>query len=302
MQIELTQRQAKEFITRACTPIPPAVSAALLYEPSFTSLFRMAAHRGQAALNVDEVEHALNLSPATGAVLYIAAPAIDAMVAVLNGNHRVIRTNLRGAARHTRSLSSLLEKTFKAGANAYPLSFDNVNEEAVKWAEAHAADLVKNISDGAKDTIRRAIAANLERNISAPESAKLIRAAIGLTERDATAVANRYGELMVSDIKPLRAMKQVKAYAEKLLRTRSLTLARTEGMTASNEGQSALWINARKSGLISSDAMKTWVVADPCLICAALEGETVPVDEDFSIGANPPAHPRCQCTMGLVSA
>jgi hypothetical protein len=70
-------------------------------------------------------------------------------------------------------------------------------------------------------------------------------------------------------------------------------------MRASNEGQKQLWDQAREKGLLTGEEKKVWMTADPCPICADLEGQTVPLSEDFSIGG-PPAHPNCRCTTGLV--
>jgi hypothetical protein len=48
---------------------------------------------------------------------------------------------------------------------------------------------------------------------------------------------------------------------------------------------------------------KTWNVDGPgCPICDPLDGETVPVNKEFTGGLDgPPAHPNCECGIDLTS-
>jgi SPP1 gp7 family putative phage head morphogenesis protein len=100
----------------------------------------------------------------------------------------------------------------------------------------------------------------------------------------------------------LVARQRAEKYTQKLIRTRAQTIARTETMRASNEGQAQLWRQAQEMGLLTGKEQKVWQVADPCPICAPLDGERVGINEDFSVGQDPPLHPRCRCTFGLVAA
>ena len=72
-------------------------------------------------------------------------------------------------------------------------------------------------------------------------------------------------------------------------------------MRASNEGTAQLWKQAQERGILSLTMRKVWQTNDPCPICAPMSGERVKITEDFSIGFDPPAHPNCRCTIGMVN-
>lgn len=178
------------------------------------------------------------------------------------------------------------------------MAFDAANPEAVAWAERNAARLVTDVTRDAQAAIRTVVADGLANGVSPSETARLIRSSIGLTERDAAAVMKRQLELLSQGV--TNATERAEKYAAKLTRRRAQTIARTETMRAANEGQLQLWAQAKGAGLLNRDAKKVWITSDPCPICEELEGEEVGIEEEFSIGADPPAHPNCRCTVGLV--
>lgn len=78
-------------------------------------------------------------------------------------------------------------------------------------------------------------------------------------------------------------------------KTRATTIARTEAAAADVQGQYAGW---RASGVVAG---KEWMASDGCCDdCALLDGEIVPLDEDFPGGADCPLHPNCECAVGPV--
>lgn len=180
------------------------------------------------------------------------------------------------------------------------MAFDIANPEAIAWAEQHAAELVTDVTMEARAAIRTVVTDAFDAGMPPRETAKLIRASIGLTERDAGAVMKRQLKMLADGVDPSVATAKAEKYAAKLLRRRAETIARTETMRASNEGQAQLWKQAREKGLLPATMKKVWIAFDPCPICAPLAGETVPVDATFSIGSDPPAHPNCRCTVGLL--
>lgn len=186
------------------------------------------------------------------------------------------------------------------GPGTLAMAFDATNPEAVAWVEREAANLIVDISTEARAAIRAVVSGSFEAGISPSETARLIRSSIGLTERDAGAVVKKHLGFLAEGMDGKKAAAKAEKYADKLLASRSKTIARTETMRASNEGQEQLWAQARSKGLLDSSVKKTWIAFDPCPICAPLDGEVVGLDEDFSIGTDPPAHPNCRCTIGLV--
>ncbi|CAB4190440.1 Phage head morphogenesis domain containing protein [uncultured Caudovirales phage] len=183
------------------------------------------------------------------------------------------------------------------GPGTFAMSFDMTNPEALAWAQVRSAELVTAIQDEARATIRAIVTDGFESGMAPRDMAKLIRSTVGLTERDARAVARRFSELSADGVKD--ALVKSERYAAKLLRSRSMTIARTETMRASNEGQQQLWNQALNQGYLTGKERKTWIAADPCPICAPMDGAITGIKEQFAI-PGPPAHPNCRCTVGLI--
>jgi len=144
---------------------------------------------------------------------------------------------------------------------------------------------------------------------------------LGLTSRQADAAFNlrsliqsKPGRRLKAGKVPIRVSKggasvafterRVEQYSRRLLNQRALMIARTETMTAANEGQRQLWAQAQRQGLLAEDRLKEWIVTPDdrlCPICAPLQGETAPVGEPFPTTGKqaPPAHVMCRCAMGI---
>jgi SPP1 gp7 family putative phage head morphogenesis protein len=76
---------------------------------------------------------------------------------------------------------------------------------------------------------------------------------------------------------------------------RARMIAQTESVRAFSQGRLAV---GREYGF----TQKQWSAQDnACPVCAGVDGETVNIDSEFSIGVqSPPAHPNCQCSDDLV--
>jgi hypothetical protein len=136
--------------------------------------------------------------------------------------------------------------------------------------------------------------------------AREIRALIGLAERDALAVGNLQTTLLEDGRRPEQVERMVARYANRLLRRRAETIARTEIMTAANRGQEALWSQAVADGVLAeADWERMWLVAKDertCTVCEPLDRKRAPMLGGTFPGGivGPPVHPRCRCTTGLV--
>jgi SPP1 gp7 family putative phage head morphogenesis protein len=162
-----------------------------------------------------------------------------------------------------------LESAFRSLAPK-AFAFDKSNPAAVDWADKHAAELIDGISETTRDDIRELVAEALD------------------GEYDVAALADEISSLLGDD-------------------ARAELIARTESMTAANEGQMALWDQAQEAGLIGPNAQKEWVTAGDeklCPICDGLDGEQVGLDETFDADGEdiegPPAHPNCRCVIALA--
>ena len=104
------------------------------------------------------------------------------------------------------------------------------------------------------------------------------------------------------------AQKQADAYAQRLLKYRSETIARTEIARAVGEGQTAMWKQMVADGYLPVDAKRVWVTAldeRTCEICEPMNG----VETDIFGSWNTPngfvshpqaTHPNCRCTQGII--
>lgn len=208
--------------------------------------------------------------------------------------------------------------TFRSAKAEIGFSFDTANPSAIQYAIQHAAELVTSITRETSEAINTAIVESFRESISVAETARIIRGSIGLTETYAAAVSNLRkriaespGNLIYAGSTPIRVPfkgmpaprmdKLLRQYSDRLIRARAITIARTETIRASNEGQRLLWQQAVQKGILSGQEMRQWIAFDPCDICTGYDGEKRRLSEPFRGGlTGPPAHPNCRCTTGLV--
>ena len=214
-------------------------------------------------------------------------------------------------------------------------SFDYTSPATTAFAKKQSAQLVTNMVESQREAIRQVVAraytvgrtpAQLQTDLVAAlrlvnpttDPAKSLASLFGtnvngLTARYETAVATRAEkiakDLAKKGITGSKALEKVKKdtqkYADKLRKARARTIARTEMMTANNEGKLQSFLQMEKKGIISpKNSRKQWSTGrfDVCKICAPLNGQLQPLNKPFSTGRmTPPAHPNCRCTMMLVT-
>lgn len=310
MELQLSARTLATFAIRLAKPKAAAVSdAAARHEGAIRALIVRAARVERASVPLDELENVLGLHGGTGAPLYVIAPVLQALRDALMGEEVTYTaqhvTHVKVLEAKRKSLPDLLFDTLVSGARAklpIGMTFDATNPAAIAWAHDHAAELIKEISDHVQDAIRLTVVQSFEEGIAPRDVAKLIRSNIGLTDRDAGAVMKKQIAWLADGVAPEKATARAERYADKLLRSRADTIARTEGMRAANEGQRQLWDQAVDAGLVdAATQQKVWIATDDaCPECQEVDGETVGLDEDFSVGSDPPLHPNCRCTIGLT--
>lgn len=217
-----------------------------------------------------------------------------------------------------RPMVATLERLFVAGAQAgraalprmdLRLRFDAANPFAVAEARDHAARLVVEVTRETREAIRAVVARAFEEGIPPREAAQLIRPLVGLTTRQAQAVASLRADLIARGASRTAALREAQAYAGALLKRRALTIARTETIAASSRGQLAAWDDAARRGLIGARSRKVWITTPDdrlCPRCRPLDGKQAALDGTFvdRLGTAvkaPPLHPNCRCAIGLVS-
>jgi hypothetical protein len=205
-----------------------------------------------------------------------------------------------------------------AVANALPtgykamIRFDAVDPRAIAWAEQRAGVLIAQVTNDQREMLRRTVAQGITDQITAEELGIRLRSQIGLHSQWAMAVERATIKEMkrltkggLSEAKALdKAEKFRQRYHDKLVRTRAKNIARTEIITAQNQGRLLGWLDMVEQGVMSPTAEKEWIVGPSgwkgktvCDVCAPLNGEKRPITGSFSVGVNmPPAHPNCRCT------
>lgn len=109
-------------------------------------------------------------------------------------------------------------------------------------------------------------------------------------------------------IPPEKIDKMVSAYARKYRRHRSMNIARTESLRASNYGVQEAWRQAIEEGKVSELLVRrSWVVSKDerlCEVCSPIpkmNGKGVPFGDPFKTPNGPvmlpPIHPSCRCTV-----
>lgn len=205
-------------------------------------------------------------------------------------------------------LKGVLERT--SGALTAQPSFDRGADSIAEWAHTRSSELIVEITDASRAAVRGIIADTIASGAGYEAGAKAIQDAVGLTTSQADAVS-RFREGMEAQGLPDTIVdRRTEEYRDRQLRRRAETIARTETIAASNQGNLESWQQAIDAGIIDKDtAMKVWIVTPDdrlCDLCAPLDGVRVPFDDVFESDDGeidaPPLHPNCRCSIALVFA
>jgi SPP1 gp7 family putative phage head morphogenesis protein len=138
-------------------------------------------------------------------------------------------------------------------------SFDVTNPEVIKFIKKRAGLLIKSIGDTTLEKLKKTLAAGVDIGESIPN------------------LADRISEVFT----------EAKGY-------RSELIARTETITASNEGSLEAY---KQSGVVEK---KQWLATMDDRVRdehAAMNNEKVKLNEPFSNGEMAPSSPNCRCTI-----
>lgn len=186
--------------------------------------------------------------------------------------------------------------------------FNSEETRGLDWINTRAVELVSNVTMETMLAIREEIRIAYIEGVGVDEIADNIVDIIGLTRRHARAV-NRYrNTLLEAGASIGRANRMSKEYANRLLRWRAENIARTEVMTAANQGHLEMMKQAAEHGIIDlGSTRKEWIVTPDdrlCQYCEPMDGVRADIDELFDTplgrSAAPPLHPQCRCVMGTV--
>lgn len=188
--------------------------------------------------------------------------------------------------------------------------FDMTNPFAVAQVDSFAGQLVRQISETTRGTIKQLVGSAFREGFTADVLARRLRQTVGLTTGQALAVQRYKNRLLNSGMSSEVANNLADRYFRKTLKRRAETIARTEIMRASNFGRQQGWLSAVDHGLLSAtDSTKEWITAPerskygpPCATCLPMDGvKVMGIETPFKTPAGqelnmPPAHPNCRCT------
>jgi SPP1 gp7 family putative phage head morphogenesis protein len=274
------------FILQKNAPAEWSRSLSATREAERVFLRAVQEYLGGADVTDEELTAAIQQGPEAVAKL-LAGPDADAEL-------------LAAYTQAAQSITALAE----TGANTalgLSLSFNLTNPYSAPWIAAHGAELVQGVGDLTRAAIRQIVSDSFTDEYTVAETARKIRAWVGLLPRQITA-ANNYAAMLGEGAKADRALAR---YVSQLRQQRAVNIARTETINAHAQGTLDAWRTARDHGLIRPGAQKVWIAATAsdrtCPICADLDGQTAPLDGTFPGGYfAPTAHPSCRCALALT--
>lgn len=188
-----------------------------------------------------------------------------------------------------------------------PFRYSELGSRMVRWIDTRGVELAVAFRDQQVSAIRGILRRYVvDQPVGPHELGRILRPMIGLTPRQALAVA-RFRDALIAEGLPARAVAhQVGNYSGFLHRYRAERIARTELSYAWNYGQFDAVKMAEEQGYFDGPVIKEWITHEDertCDFCGPMDGAIVELDGTYPVmggetGFCPPAHPRCRCTVG----
>lgn len=202
------------------------------------------------------------------------------------------------------------------------LRFDLEHPTAVRWAEQHAAKMVKQVTEETKAAIRTVIADSIRDGRTAKETAKIIagkegeRGLVGLLDRDASTLSRRRAALEAEGLPADQIRTRLQRAARQMVKRRARFIARTELVNSANAGQQVLWEQGIATGQLDHHRTTKQVVITPddrldFKVCEPMpympENQNLRVTDAFTTGRgdkfmSPGFHTNCRCAQRIVVA
>lgn len=215
--------------------------------------------------------------------------------------------------------TSSMEAANTALSAKYPEFFFNpMMSSTQQWVTDHGAEWVTSMTSEQKNAIAAILKPGTTGQYTVDELSRLIRPCIGLNADQSAANLNYYNSVKEGllkanpNMKPVTAAKMAQEaalkFAEKQHTARAHTIATTEMAFAYNVGAEQGVKQAQEQGFMGT-VQRVWRTADDetvCGICAALDGVTIDMEQEFNYKGQtlyagqkqtPPAHPRCRCAV-----
>lgn len=181
--------------------------------------------------------------------------------------------------------------------------FDSTMISVKAWIDNQGGKLIVNLTTAQFSSVHALLQDQIALGVTSPYIlAQRIRPIVGLTEREALAVARFMASLTEEGVAASVINSQVANYTKFLHKARAIRIARTEISNAYNFGQMDSIRQAAHEGWIPGVPEKSWMAggANPCEICEENEAVgPIALDAAFPSGdEHPTAHPNCECAVG----
>lgn len=279
-------------------------------------------------LDLDDLEQMLRRGQYSAAVDYIYREALQRGFRPVAS--RVTAATLEAGRIASRAIPSRAE-----------VIFDGTNERIVTYLRQHTGEFITGLTNEARATVSQVILRDVQAGVNPLDTARRLRQVLGLTLRQEQAVANYRRNLEQLSRQALdrelrdrrfdstveRAVdeglelsgekidRMVDRYRDRYVAYRAETVARTEAMSALNEGSLQAWSQAAGDGLIERDRVRRfWVYTrdnktrEAHRDIPSLNPDGVGLDEPFETPDGPLMYPgdpmgppeaiiNCRCTV-----
>ena len=178
------------------------------------------------------------------------------------------------------------------------ISNDSIQYSVYQAINQRGASLITNMVELEKEKLTY-LMEYLGHEMSYADIAKEYRNYIGLTKPQMERLLKMEKELKAEGLAESKIQKTLERASKKMLRHRSLVIARTEMAYSYSTAQNTHFSYYQTQS--GKQINKIWRVSPDdltCEICINLDGEKVNVNEAFSTGvAGPPAHVNCRCYL-----
>jgi hypothetical protein len=193
----------------------------------------------------------------------------------------------------------------KIGLN---IGFNVRNPTIIEAARNISVDLSTNLSQTSQKILDKVIGDAMEGIVTRREAVKIIESRVGLLPTHSDAVDRYYDTLIQSGATKANAKKLADKYADRLLRYRANTIARTEIARATGIGQAEFWRQAVADGSLPPDAKRVWTTSYDervCEICGPMNNVEVGIFEQWLtpngfVDYPSAIHPNCRCSQGIA--
>lgn len=183
------------------------------------------------------------------------------------------------------------------------LSFNLHNPHFDRMVQAEQARLVREVTTETRRAIANVVSRGYASGVHPYVLAPQIGEVVGLTSRQANAVMNFAEGQRKLGRKPEQVASSAMRYAGKMRTARAKLISTTETSRAMTSARIAGYMDAGAQGLFNTaTAELEWsaVQDNPEEICAQLNGQRVPLGEDWDGELPGYVHPGCRCSCFLV--